>query len=240
LLNQVPTTEASTPFIREFNENVYNQGATAVPEGTSSPEVKIQFSGALSNPVKRVSAWVPATEEVLMDAPGLSDYINGRLVEVLYTRDDAQLLNGDGTGANLLGLLQQQGLQSSSAGSTKRQAVADGIANVEEVEASADAVVVNPVDAWAMFDANPLWPQHLAAMGVMLIRTMATPVGTALAGAFRQAATLRVRKEATLKIATQADDDFTNNRLKLMAELRESLNVTSPDLFCTITLPATA
>jgi hypothetical protein len=240
LLNQAPTTEASTPYIKELNPDIEDQGAASVPEGTPAPEVQMQFAGVFTNPVKRVSAWVPASEEILMDGPGLSDYINGRLVELLYIRDDAQILNGDGTGSNLLGILQQTGLQSSSSGSTKRQAVTLGLAAVENLEASADAVVVNPADAWAMAVADSHWPQLLAAMGVALVRTNAVAQGTALAGAFRQAATLRVRKEATLRIATQADDDFVDNKIKLLAELREALNVTSPDLFCSITLPSPA
>jgi HK97 family phage major capsid protein len=239
LLNQVPTTEASTPYIRELNPNIDDQGGATVAEGNPAPKVTMQFAGVYANPVKRVSAWVPASEEVLMDAPGLSDYINGRLVEILYIRDDWQLLNGGGTGPDLLGIL-QTGPQTSSTGTTKRQAIANGIADVETAEAVVDAVVVNPIDAWAMFDANPFWPQELAAMGVTLVRTMALPQGTALAGAFRQAATLRVRKEATLRLATQADDDFVDNRIKLLAELREALNVTSPDLFCEVTLPTDA
>ncbi len=239
LLLQVPTTEAAVPFIRELLPVVTEYGATTVPEATPAPEVSIEFTGA-TNTVRKISAWVPITDEVAMDGVGLSAYVNSRLVELLYIRDDAQILNGTGTGVELTGILTNSNIQTSTAGANKRQAVVLGISDVEQAEAVVDTVVINPVDAWNMFNADDLWAHQILEAGIRIVRTMAIAQGTALVGCFRQAAVLRVRKEATLRVATQADDDFVTGKLKVMAELREALNVTAPDLFCAVTLPSTA
>ncbi len=239
LLQQVPTTEAAVPFMRELLPEVTEYGATAVPEAVPSPEVVIQYTGA-TNPVRRISAWVPITDEVAMDGPGLSAHVNNRLVELLYVQDDRQILNGTGTGADLTGILTNANIQTSTAGANKRQAVVLGIADVEQAEANVNTVVLNPVDAWAIFSADDLWASKLTESGIRIVRTMAIAPGTALVGCFRQAAVLRVRKEATLRIAAQADDDFIRGRMKVLAELREALNVSAPDLLCAVTLPTTA
>jgi len=239
LFVQVPTTEAAVPYMRELLPEVTEYGAAMVAEATASPEVAIEYTGA-TNPVRKISAWVPITDEVAMDGPGLSAHVNNRLVELLYIRDDQQILNGVGTGSDLTGILTNANIQTSSAGANKRQAVVLGIADVEQAESVVDTVVLNPVDHWAMFTADDLWASKLAESGVRVVRTMAMATGTALVGSFRQAAVLRVRKEATLRIATQANDDFVTGKLKVLAELREALNVTSPDLLCAVTLPATA
>jgi hypothetical protein len=236
---QSPTVDSVVPFIRELTPATFNQGATGVPEATPKAEVMIEFTGA-SNPTKKIAAWVPVTEEIVIDGPGLSAYINTRLVEMLYVREDAQIVAGNGVGASLSGILTDPLIQTSSAGASKREALTIGISDVEDVEAAVDTVVLNPADAWAIFNAQPLWFEELADMGVRTVRTVAMAPGTALVGAFLQAAHLRIRKEATLRIATQADDDFVSNKLKVLVELREAFNVTAPDLLCAVTLPGTA
>ncbi|MEG9312984.1 phage major capsid protein [Klebsiella pneumoniae] len=44
---------------------------------------------------------------ILDDAPGLASYINGRAQYGLRFKEEQQLLSGDGTGANILGILPQ-------------------------------------------------------------------------------------------------------------------------------------
>jgi hypothetical protein len=239
LLLQVPTTEAAVPFIRELLPVVTQYGAGTVVEATPAAEAMMQFAGA-TNTVRKIAAWVPITDEVAMDGLGLSAYVNSRLVELLYVRDDAQILNGTGTSSELTGILTNPNIQTSTAGANKRQAVVLGISDVEQAETVVDTVVINPVDAWNMFNADDLWAHQILEAGIRIVRTMAIAQGTALVGCFRQAAVLRVRKEATLRVATQADDDFVMGKLKVMAELREALNITAPDLFCAVTLPSTA
>lgn len=54
--------------------------------------------------MKTIAAWVPASRQVLDDATMLGDYIDLELRDALRLTEDAQLLKGNGTGANVLGL----------------------------------------------------------------------------------------------------------------------------------------
>lgn len=238
LFPQVPVTQTVAPYVMELHPDVYQFEAQQVGEAMTMPQVQLLFEGG-SHPVKKTAAWVEVTDEIMDDGPGLSGYINNRLVELLYLADDYQLLRGDGTGNNQLGVFNTAEVQTSSAGTTNRQAVALAAADVEQVDANVDTVVLSPADFWPIFDAYPQWPGELADLGIGLVRTQAMPAGRALVGAFGQSGALRVRTAANLRVATQADEDFTIGRMKVLCEMREALNVSAPELLCQVTLPGT-
>ena len=50
------------------------------------------------------------SRQVLDDAGQMELYINGRLIDGLKLREDAEILTGDGTGANLTGLMTTSGI----------------------------------------------------------------------------------------------------------------------------------
>ncbi len=78
----------------------------------------------------------------------------------------------------------------------------------------------------ALANVRTLW-------GRGVVVTTAQTAGTFLVGDFQRAATLYDRQDPTLDIATQDQDDFLRNLLKLRMELRLSLTVELPGALVT-------
>ncbi|WP_407819918.1 phage major capsid protein, partial [Staphylococcus aureus] len=56
-------------------------------------------------PVRTIAHWMRASVQILADAPGLRSIIDNRLRYGLSYVEEAQLLNGSGSGQNLEGLV---------------------------------------------------------------------------------------------------------------------------------------
>ncbi len=108
-------------------------------------------------PVRTLAHIFKASRQIMDDAPALRSYIDGRARYGLTFKEEVQLLNGDGTGQNLLGLQPQ----------ATAFAVPDGMAAVANMtvidrlriailqvilaEYPASAFVLNPID-WATIE----------------------------------------------------------------------------------------
>ena len=100
LLTQGRTTSNAIEYVRE---NVFVNSAASVAEGTLKPESQLTFTKETAN-VKTIAHWIQASRQVMDDAPMLESYVNNRLLFGLALVEEGQLLNGDGTGDNLIGL----------------------------------------------------------------------------------------------------------------------------------------
>jgi len=249
LIGSVQVNAAAVPYIRELNSAANAQGAGMFVEGgaTPKPEAKIEFKQELA-PVGIIAVNIPITTQMMDDVPMIVAYINGRLVYMLKIEEEDQLLNGDGTGSNLRGLLQTPGVQTAAgtAGETA-QSIAEGIMKVETVNGYVDGVVMNTADAWAMFtnadrggsgfDAgSPFSGIPLNVWGLPVVRTNSIAAGTALVGAFKTGATILDRKGASVRAYDQHANFPVLNRVLLQAEERVGLAVERPDWFAKVTV----
>jgi HK97 family phage major capsid protein len=257
LLSTGTTGLNSVPYIRELNPRTNETGATTVAEGAPKPEVQMEFTQK-DAPARKIAAWIPATTEILADAPTLRSYIDARLAYMLMLREEDQVLNGDGTAPNLTGIRQQTGLLTVKAtGGTATSVVGDsltnialGIQSVELVDGEPDGLVINPTDFWTMatrragggttgdnhYDLDPFkGPEALKPWGLNTVRTRAVPALTALVGAWKIGATLLDREQTVIRVGDQHSDFFTNNKVAILAEERVALPVHRPDFFCEVT-----
>jgi len=240
------------PYIREDNPRVYEEGATSIPEGTPKAEVSILFTQDLA-PVRKIGAWVPVTTEILEDAPTLQSYINARLGYMIKVREEEQLLNGTGNGADIRGITQTPNIQNQNAVSGDHAAtVGLAIGLIESVDGDADGVAMNPVDYWTMVttrhaqwldgspvNASPGMPYGEAPTtiwGLPCVRSRSIASGQALVGAFKTGAQLFDRSAASLRVGDQHADYFTNNKVAILIEERLALAVYRPDWFVLATL----
>src|SRR5690606_15768762 len=118
--------------------------------------------------VKTLAHWIPITRQTLQDAAQMRTYVEQRLLDGLRLVESDQLLNGDGTGANILGLTNQTGVQVLDAAAFTADPVADtGSANENfnrilrarvnirsTGRARANFVVVNPADSETFLTAT--------------------------------------------------------------------------------------
>ncbi|KAG0741272.1 hypothetical protein G6F24_016762 [Rhizopus arrhizus] len=142
-----------------------------------------------------------ASKQVLADIPLLQSYIDGRLRYGLQYVEEQQILAGDGTGQNLLGLIPQatdfdDDLRET--GDTKIKTLRRAILQVRLAEYRASGIVLNPI-AWADIeletDSNGryIWVNVVEGgqprmWRLPVVETTAMPAGSFLVGAFDRAA----------------------------------------------------
>ena len=224
------------------------------------PQSSMQFIGEQA-PVRTIAHWEAAHRNVLADEPQLRSIIDNELMYGLRLEEDDQILNGNGTGENLTGILQTGDIQTynwsdgnydaSNAALTDKKV--DAIRRAATLSFLAyyepTGVVMHPND-WEEIelskDANG---QYLVAVSVAMggepriwripvIETPAIAEGTALVGAFGTGAQLYDREQASIRISEQHSDFFVRNAIVVLAEQRLALAVKRPEAFVKVSFDA--
>lgn len=225
----------------EYPAQTTRPGAAAtVAEGALKPESALAFS-LVTTPTQVIAHWLPASVQILSDAPQLADTIDGELRYGLMLAEEAQLLNGNGTSPNIRGLIPQATLHVDplTLGTpTLIDRVGSAILQTALADFEADGVVMHPAD-WMrirlMKDAEGKYllgdPQTAVApnlFGVPVVTTQAIAVDKFLVGNFAAAATLYDRWEARVEVSTEHADFFVRNLIAIRAEERIGLAVKQP------------
>jgi len=213
------------------------------------PQSSFAFVGEQA-PVRTLAHWEAAHRNVLADEPQLRSIIDNELMYGLRLLEDNQILNGDGVGENLLGVLNTPNIQeyawSSGAVTPVPDTKADALRRAATLSFLAyyepSGIVVHPND-WEDIeltkDANG---QYLIAVSVAMggeprvwrmpiVDTPAMTEGTALVGAFGTGAQLYDREQASIRISEQHSDFFVRNAIVILAEQRLALAVKRPEAF---------
>lgn len=258
---QLGFTSISAADFAAFPGYSGNNDAAAVPERSGSafglkPQSSFQFVGEQA-PVRTLAHWEAAHRNVLADEPQLRSIIDNELLYGLRLLEDNQILNGDGAGENLKGVLQTTGIQTynhasvAAAMSAPKDTKADGLRRAATLSFLAyyepSGIVMHPND-WEDIeltkDANG---QYLVAVSVAMggeprvwrmpvVETPAIAEGTALVGAFGTGAQLYDREDASIRISEQHSDFFIRNAIVILAEQRLALAVKRPEAFVKVTL----
>lgn len=239
---------ANIPYIRETSPLAYEGGASAVAEGSAKPEVSM-FWADDEAPVRKIAAWIPASTEILDDAPTLRGYIDTRLAYMLALREEHEVISGPGTAPRIKGILSFADVQTQAAVSGDLPAtVGQAIGKVENVDGGANFVAVNPITFWTavtkrytdQFDGagNGSAPSSVPNItwGLTPIRTRTMASNKALVGD-GMGATIFDRRQTTIRLGDQHGEYFTNNKVAVLAEKRLALAVFRPDFFVDTTVP---
>jgi hypothetical protein len=198
--------------------------------------------------IQTIAHWLKIARQQLDDVPGFGVTVNERLIYGVTRRIEQAILNGNGTGNNILGILNQTGLQTVAftAGAVFTDLILQGITAILNVEAEPDAIVCNPSDAEQMLIAKTSGSgQRLDSVGAFvtppdqlwglpLITSTVIPAGQVLVGTFGREALLYVREGPSLRTSDADQDDFLRNRLTMLAEARVGLAVFHPAAFCLV------
>lgn len=238
LLSVGRTTSNSIEFVRE--SGFYNNAAP-VAEGELKPESSLEFS-IENTPVRTIAHWIRASKQVLADIPMLQSYINNKLLLGLSLEEEEQLLIGDGTGQNLLGLIPQAtpldpGRVRSD--DTHIDIVRRGMGQIRLAEYRATGIMMHP-DDWEQIEltktedgsyvwANPRGLLGPTLWGLPVIDTTALNPGEFLVGNFKQAAQIWDREDAVVDLSTDDRDNFIRNLVTIRAEERLGLEVSRPE-----------
>lgn len=235
------TSSATVEFVRETG---FQNMAAPVAEAALKPQSDIQFEN-VTTPVRTIAHWVLASKQVLSDVPLLQSYVEQRMTYMLALVEEAQILAGDGTGQNLLGLLPQAtpyGFATySKASDTKLDRIRRAILQVRVAEFRASGLVLNPID-WADIQTikdsqgRYLWSDPVVnngnnIWGLPVVDTTAIAPGKFLCGAFNIAAQLFDREDAAVEVSSEDADNFRRNLVTILVEERLALAVTRPESF---------
>ncbi len=103
----------------------------------------------------------PIFEYWLSDEPALEQFIGGEMGYGLQIAVEDQVLNGDGTGENMSGLLNASGLQTQAYNTSQIRTVRSGITKVEVLGYTASGIVLNPLDWEAIETAEDANERYL-------------------------------------------------------------------------------
>lgn len=239
LLTVMPIDTSSVDYPKQ---TVRTNAAAPVAEGQLKPYSNYGWTRATA-PVRTIAHLAKLTRQAIDDAPRLQAEVDSEMRYGLALAEDAQILLGDGTGENLLGLYPQATAYAAPAGVTIVSPNPIDKLRIALLQASlglfpADALVLNPID-WMNIElskdtqgryifANPtgiagptLWAKPVAA-------TQSMAAGAFLVGAFKVAATLYDRLKPEVLISSENADDFERNLLTMRCEERIGLAVKRP------------
>lgn len=224
-------------------EKGFTNNAAPVAEGQPKPSSDIQLE-AISTSAKVIAHWMKASKQALSDFSQLRSLIDGRLIYGLKFVEENQLLNGPGTGQNLLGMIPQASPFVAPPGSPSVDTSIDilrlAMLQATLAEFPATGHVLNPVD-WAAIEltkdasgwyiiANPQGTVQPTLWGLPVVQTQAIAQGKFLTGAFKMGAQLFDRWDARIEVG-YVNDDFTRNLVTILAEERLALAVYRPEAF---------
>ncbi len=240
LLTPGRTSQNAIQFVVETG---FTNNAAHVSEGATKPQSNITFD-LVTKSVATIAHWMLASKQVLDDAPMLSSHIDGRLRYGLAYVEEDQLLNGDGTGTNIHGII-PQATDYNPAFQAQAETMIDkvrlALLQSELAEFPATGIVLNPVD-WTRIELTKdgenryifAQPQSVATPRLWnrpVVATQAMEVDEFLTGAFQLGAQVFDREDANVEISTEDSDNFRKNLITIRAEERLVLAVYRPEAF---------
>ncbi|WP_111860882.1 phage major capsid protein [Acinetobacter sp. CFCC 10889] len=226
-------------------ETGFTNAADMVAEGALKPQSDIKFD-LKQTAAKVIAHHMKASRQILDDASQLQSYIDGRLRYGLAFKEEQQILNGDGTGQNLLGIIPQATAYTKPAGvATTAESTLDTLrfAMLQAIlaEYPASGHVLNPID-WTNIETlkdtsgqyiigNPQGAINPTLWALPVVQTQALTAGKFLTGAFSMGAQIFDRWLSRVEVATENEDDFIKNLVTILAEERLALAVYRPEAF---------
>lgn len=264
LFSQGTTTTDTIEYVRVLAQT---NNAAPVPEATSTaaigdgtggtataaagglkPESGFTFQKA-STTVKTIAHWIPATKRSLSDAAQVRTLIDTFLRYGLEEEFEDQLVTGNGTGENFLGLNNTSGVQTQVAPTGGEDVFTVTRRARRKVRiggrATPTAYVLNPID-WEsvelMRDTNgqfygggPFAGAPNSLWGLPVVESEAVAVGTAWCADWRMGV-IWDREQASIQVTDSHADFFVRNLVAILAEMRAAFAVLRPAAFVKIAL----
>ena len=181
--------------------------------------------------VKKVTAFIKVSKEMIADIPFMRNEIDTELMELVELKLDAQILSGNGTGDNLEGLLQNAtawaagGFALSIVTPNEFDVLRVAIAQIQGLEFNANYILLHPEDCAKMELTKTSQGEYTYAMSYIvdgIVRVKSIPVientgvtaGTFLVGDFTKS-NLRIREDLNVQVG-YVNDDFTKNLMTIL------------------------
>lgn len=238
------TTSNSVEYVREAG---FTNSAGVVSEGATKPYSDLEFE--LENaPVRTIAHLFKASRQILDDSSALMSYIDARAYYGLRMAEESQLLYGNGTGANIAGIIPQASSYVAPGGVSvtaeqRIDRIRLAILQVQLAEFPASGIVLNPID-WALIEltkdkenryimGSPQGGSSPTLWRLPVVETQAIAQNEFLVGAFSLGAQIFDRMDVEILVSTENDKDFEKNMVTIRAEERLAFAVYRPEAFVT-------
>ncbi len=227
-------------LVEYFREKTFTNNANVVSEGGLKPESVLEYE--LENaPVRTIAHWIPASRQVMDDAPQLGTLIDTSLVYGLNIKEEAELLYGDGTGEHLYGMIPQATafeISRIEALDTRIDVLRHAISQAEEADLPASGVILNTRDWLSILGTKDTTGDYISngpwsggpgtIWGLPVVWTNGIDVGDFLVGAFETATQIYDRMDPEVLVSDEDRDNFIKNMLTVRAEKRLAFAVKRP------------
>jgi HK97 family phage major capsid protein len=245
------TAQTNSTTIRYIQEDSFTNTAGMVAEDAQKPELTWDLS-EVDAAVKKIAVVSRTTTEMMEDYAQIQDYINQRMPFAVQQREEFQLINGDGTGNNLLGVYNVAGVLTQAKGAnTNIDSIYLAMTKVRTQGFwEPDALVIHP-DNWSVIRltkttqgeyvyGDPWVPGPETIFGLRVVKTVNATVtaptpGPAVVGNWRLGGTVFYRRGIRIEATNSDANDFSFNRVALRAEQREAVAWWRPKAFCKVT-----
>ncbi|MEM9965002.1 MAG: phage major capsid protein [Asticcacaulis sp.] len=228
--------------IEYVKETGFTNAAAMVAEGAAKPQSDIKFD-LVTTAAKVIAHHMKASRQILSDVSQLRSTIDQRLLYGLSFVKENQILNGDGTGQNLLGIIPQATAYTAPitlAGATMIDKLRLAMLQAALALFPATGHVLNPID-WTHIEltkdeegryimGDPKGSLTPMLWSLPVAQTQAIAEDKFLTGAFKAGAQYFDRWDARVE-AGYVNDDFTKNLTTLLAEERGALALYRPESF---------
>lgn len=211
--------------------------ATAGASGTK-PESALTLA-KVTETVKTIAHWIPATKRALSDAGQLRTLIDAFLRYGLEEELEDQMVNGDGTGENFTGIANISGVQAQAWDTNILTTTRKARTKVRTVgRATPTAYVLNPIE-WETIDllqdaelryyfGGPTVMGTPRLWGLPVVESEGVVAGTGYVGDFRKCV-LWDREQANISVSDSHSDFFIRNMVAILAELRAAFGCVQPN-----------
>jgi HK97 family phage major capsid protein len=208
-------------------------GSAMTAEGAAKSQTDFDLVVASAN-VKKVTAYIKVTKEMLDDVALLRSEIDQELTELINLRIDDQLLNGTGLTVNLTGIVTNATAWSAGAfalaipAPTNYDVLATAINQVRVNLFEPTYIVMHPTDVTKMklskaSDGHYVLPPFSSVdgttvEGIRVVANTGVTIDKFLVGDFTKSG-VRFKEGLTINVGYE-NDDFTKNLVTILAEAR--------------------
>lgn len=231
LVNVAGTVSKYITYIEQKNPD---GGAGMTAEGALKSQADFDLV-EVSKAVKKVTAWIKVSKEMVADLPFMRNEINTELMELVELKLDAQILSGNGSGDNLEGILENAtawsagGFALSMVEPNEFDVLRVGIAQIQGLLFNPNYILLHPEDCAKMELTKTTTGEYTYAMSYVMdgiVRVKSIPVientgitaGEFLIGDFTKS-NLRIREDLNIQVG-YVNDDFTKNLMTILCEAR--------------------
>jgi HK97 family phage major capsid protein len=252
LLDLIGTSQTDSNVIEYSQQTGLPLGAAETAEGAVKPELGIEFTDA-SAPVRTIAGFQKVTRQAMSDVPYIAGLLNQQLPYAVRVRIENQIINGDGQGQNIKGILNTTGIvsETADAGDNTADSVLKLMTVLELGDALPNFIAVHPTvrqnllllrtesggtaNTGMYLYGGPGTQAAPTLWGMALIRSRILDPTKAFVGD-SNGAELVIREGINVKTSDSDQDDFVRNRVTLLAECRLALPVYRPGHFGITTL----